>query len=189
MKKCLLIILCLTLVLLTACSDNSNSKTDKGKLNTPAENKGVLSSFKASELYGKEIDQTVLADHKLTMVNVWATFCGPCINEMPDLGALAAEYESKGVQIVGLISDVLDSNGAVDEGQVITAKAIVTQTNANYLHIIPSNDLLGLLYEITSVPTTFFVDENGNQVGEVYVGARSKSDWKAIIDSLILEVS
>lgn len=189
MKKCLLIILCLTLVLLTACGDNSMATPEQDKPQTSTENGGILSNFKAEELYGDVIDQSVLADNKLTMVNVWATFCGPCISEMPDLGEISAEYESKDFQIIGLISDVLDSSGAVDNAQIATAKAIVSQTKADYLHIVPSEDLFGLLYEITSVPTTFFVDENGNQVGEVYVGSRSKSDWKAIIDSLLAEVS
>ena len=35
------------------------------------------------------------------------------------------------------------------------------------------------------MPTTFFVDENGNQVGSVYMGARDAEDWAEIIDSLL----
>ncbi len=150
---------------------------------------GVLTEFTATDLDGRVVDESSLSDHRLTMVNIWATFCGPCINEMPDLGKLAVEYESQGVQIVGLVSDVLDSNGALDPNQVSLAKDIVAQTGANYLHILPSEDLLGILYQATSVPMTFFVDANGRQVGYAYVGSRSKDDWKAIIDETLKEVA
>ncbi len=150
---------------------------------------GVLSSFTATDLNGTKIDESILVDYELTMVNVWATFCGPCLREMPDLGELAAEYEAQGVRIVGMISDVLDSKGNIDATQVATAKDIVAQTNADYLHILPSEDLLGLIAGIQSVPTTFFVDKDGNQVGKAYVGSRSKADWKTIIDETLAEVS
>ncbi len=188
MKKILLIVLSFGLVLLTACSPNG-AGSDIGKLENNTENPGVLSSFTATDLNGTKIDESLLADYDLTMVNVWATFCGPCLREMPDLGELAAEYESQGVRIVGMISDVLDSNGNIDSKQVATAKDIVAQTKADYIHILPSEDLFGLLSQIQSVPTTFFVDKDGNQVGKAYIGSRSKADWKTIIDETLAEVS
>ena len=89
------------------------------------EQAGVLSSFSATDLDGNTVDQSVLADYDLTMVNVWATFCGPCINEMPDLGELAQEYADKKVQIIGLVSDVLNTDGTISEEQVQTARDIV----------------------------------------------------------------
>ncbi|WP_294552505.1 TlpA disulfide reductase family protein [uncultured Pseudoflavonifractor sp.] len=148
---------------------------------------GILSAFSAEDLEGNALDQSVLEGHTLTMVNVWATFCTPCISEMPELGELAEEYADKGVQIVGLISDVLDSDGSVSETQLDTAREIVSSTGANYTHIVPSADLYGLLYQITSVPTTFFVDETGAQVGYAYLGARDKDEWKAILDEMLAE--
>ncbi len=187
MKKVLLVALSLVLMLLTACGANS-SGSDLGKLDNNTGNAGVLSSFTATDLGGTEIDESILVGYELTMVNVWATFCGPCLREMPELGELAKEYESKGVRIVGMISDVLDSKGNIDATQVTTAKDIVTETKADYLHILPSKDLLGLLSQIQSVPTTFFVDKDGNQVGEVYIGAKSKAVWKSIIDETLAEV-
>ena len=149
---------------------------------------GILSVFTAQDLQGNGVNQEILKGKKLTMVNVWATFCGPCINEMPDLGALAQEYADKGVQIVGLLSDANASDGSVSASQVELAQEIVDATGANYLHIIPGTDMMGLLYQITSVPTTFFVDETGKQVGTAYVGAKSKDAWATIIDQMLEEV-
>lgn len=104
-------------------------------------------------------------------------------------GALAQEYADKGVQIVGLLSDANASDGSVSASQVELAQEIVDATGANYLHIIPGEDMMGLLYQITSVPTTFFVDETGKQVGTAYVGAKSKDAWAAIVDQMLEEVA
>lgn len=152
------------------------------------EQAGVLSSFSATDLDGNTVDQSVLADYDLTMVNVWATFCGPCINEMPDLGELAQEYADKKLQIIGLVSDVLNTDGTISEEQVQTARDIVEQTGASYLHLLPSEDLYGVLGQISAVPTTFFVDSEGKQVGSAIVSAQSKDKWVQTIDAMLTEV-
>lgn len=142
---------------------------------------GIMGSFSATDLEGAAIDQSIFGDYDLTMVNVWATYCRPCLSEMPDLGELAEEYAEKGVRIVGLVTDVLNSDGTVSDSQLDTARDIVATTGADYLHIIPSQDLFGLLSQITGVPTTFFVDSTGAQVGSAYLGSKSKTAWDAII--------
>lgn len=149
---------------------------------------GVLSSFSTTDLDGNTVDQSILADYDLTMINVWATFCGPCINEMPDLGELAQEYADKKVQIIGLVSDVLNTDGTISEEQVQTARDIVEQTGANYVHLLPSEDLYGVLGQISAVPTTFFVDKEGAQVGSAIVSAQSKDKWVQTIDEMLTEV-
>ena len=180
-------------LLLTACGSNT-SKQDAADLpsstteSSQESGKGVLSDFTATDLNGNTVDPSIFSDYDLTMVNVWATYCGPCLKEMPDLGELAAEYEGKGVRIVGLVSDAMNADGSISADQVETAQAIVDSTQADYLHILPSEDLMGIVYQITSVPTTFFVDSTGAQVGTAYIGAKSKEDWASIIDSTLAEV-
>ncbi len=191
MKKSLIIAMALILSILTACTGEDTIKSNEvGQApSRPVTENGLLSSFSATDIFGSEIDESVLADYDLTMVNVWATFCSPCIREMPDLGELAAQYKEKGVQIVGLVSDVLDSDRTINQDMLNTAREIVDKTKADYIHILPSNDLLGLLSQINSVPTTFFVDKDGNQVGSAYLGSKSKADWEAVIDKTLAEVS
>lgn len=181
-------------LLLTACGSTNSAEQDN--IDSPSANpeatqetsKGVLSDFTATDLNGNTVDPSIFADYDLTMVNVWATYCGPCLKEMPDLGELATEYEDKGVRIVGLVSDTMNADGSISADQVETAQAIVESTQADYLHILPSEDLMGIIYQITSVPTTFFVDSTGAQVGTAYIGAKSKEDWASIIDSTLAEV-
>ncbi len=193
MKKLIsLLLLCGILLCLVGCEKDIPSPVasdDAAASETPQEDlPGILSSFTATDLEGNEIDESILSSYTLTMVNVWATFCGPCLQEMPDLGALAKEYESQGVQIIGMVSDVLNSDGTISETQIETALDIAASTGADYLHIVPSYDLYGLLYQISSVPTTFFVDAEGNQVGNAYLGAKTRSEWISIIDSVLAEV-
>lgn len=169
----------------TTGQDITDSQSGSGQTTEQA---GVLSSFSATDLDGNTVDQSILADYDLTMVNVWATFCGPCINEMPDLGELAQEYADKKVQIIGLVSDVLNTDGTISEEQVQTARDIVEQTGANYLQLLPSEDLYGVLGQISAVPTTFFVDSEGAQVGSAIVSAQSKDNWVQTIDAMLAEV-
>ena len=177
------------LLTLAACSPAETMTSTPGLSASEDEvQTGVLSAFSTTDLEGNTLDQSILADYDLTMVNVWATFCGPCINEMPDLGELAAEYADKGVQIIGLVSDTMDSDGTISDSQVETAKDIVAETGADYRHLLPSDDLLGILSQIYAVPTTFFVDSEGVQVGDAIVTAQSKEKWIVTIDGMLAEV-
>jgi thiol-disulfide isomerase/thioredoxin len=149
---------------------------------------GIMGDFEATDLAGNTVDQSIFSGYALTMVNIWATSCGPCINEMPELGALDRNYAEKGFQIVGIVSDAFYGD-SVDTGVINAAEVISEQTGADYLHIVPSEDLLdGFLDEVMYVPTTIFVDETGTQVGEEYVGAKSYEEWAKIADELLEEV-
>ncbi len=150
------------------------------------ETAGTLSSFAAWDLNGVPVDQRIFADDKLTLINIWATFCGPCLREMPDLGQLAADYADRGVQVVGIVVDIPQTSGAFSLDMVQTARDLVEQTGANYLHLLPSADLIAAkLSGVSSVPETIFVNDKGELVGQSYVGARSGEEWSKIIDSLL----
>ncbi len=82
--------------------------------------------------------------------------------------------------------DAVNRKGLPDSKQMDAAKKIVKQTGADYIHIVPDSILLnGILQNVFAVPTTIFVDKNGNQVGETYTGSRSLADWQKIVYSLI----
>ena len=178
--------LILAALLLTGCAQKETGQEtgqDAGE-----EKSGVLSSFTATDLEDNEVSQEILADYDLTLVNVWSTFCGPCLREMPSLGELAAEYQPQGVNIIGIVSDTLTSEGELDEDQVDLARDLVEETKAEYTHLLPSQDLFGLLGQIYAVPTTFFVDSEGNQVGDTYMQSMSKEELSELIESHLAQV-
>lgn len=179
----------LAVVFVFALSVTSCSVKKEETVPTTEESAGVLGSFESTDIEGNAVDATVFEGKKLTMVNIWATFCGPCINEMPDLSEIQAEYAEQGFQIVGIPADVMGRNGEISEDMLATAKEIVEQTGADYIHILPSLSLYqAKLQNVSAVPETIFVDEQGDQIGGSYIGSRSKEDWMSIIDSLLAEM-
>ena len=172
--------LVIMVLIFSACGGNNKIEPNASGNKNPG-----LSSFVSTDISGTNVDQTVFADHKLTMVNIWATFCSPCIEEMPELALLNADYAKDDFQVVGIVADVMQG----DEAGLETALSIVTLTGANYLHILSSESLLlAKLNSVQYVPETIFVDSLGNQVGESYVGSKSYDDWSKIIESLVTEI-
>lgn len=83
-------------------------------------------TFEGTDLDGNSVSSEVFSQSKLTMVNVWATCCNPCLREMPELGELAAEYDAAEFQLIGIASDVMEGT---DQSQ---AEHLIQQTGANY---------------------------------------------------------
>ncbi len=166
---------------LCACGSGAGSVEKETQAQEAAGGK-ALGDFTSETLAGEAVTQEILEGSQLTMVNIWGTFCGPCISEMPALGELNREYADRGFRVVGIVSDV---TAAGDE----TAQEIVEQTGADYTHIIASADLRsGILRIVNAVPTTIFVDSEGKRVGEVCMGSRSKEEWAELIESKLAEL-
>ena len=145
-------------------------------------------SFTATDINGNGVTEKIFTQSTLTMVNIWATFCGPCINEMPDLGKLNTEYKDQGFQVVGIILDSKNANDVTFDNIIESAKEIISDTGASYLHILPSKSLYAIkLNEVTAVPETVFVNSEGKVVSEIYMGSKSKAEWQSIIENLLKE--
>lgn len=151
-----------------------------------ARQRQVMGDIATTDIYGAPVDNTLLQGYRLTMVNVWATYCNPCINEMPELAKLSADWAEKGVQIVGLVSDATDENLQPLDSKIQLARKIAEATKAAYPHLLPSLALYQkVLASVSAVPTTLFVDENGALVGESYLGSRSYDEWNKIIEETL----
>ena len=146
----------------------------------------LLGDLRTRDIYGKIVDGGLIADRKLVRVNVWATYCQPCIREMEGLGNLGRELEDQGVAIVGVVIDCQNSGLSTNEKQLKAARKIVESTKADYPHLLPSQAMFSdFVYQIQSIPTTFFVDGSGRMVGKVYVGSREEADWRQIISDTL----
>ena len=174
MKKALLISLILSLVLLTTgCKDEA------------VKGAPVLTVFTATDLEGNLINESVLTNAKITMVNIWATFCSPCIREMPELAELNNSYGDD-FQVIGIVIDAADENGIPFSKQYAEALSIIQKTGADYLHLLPSPTLTNAyLGKVQAVPETIFVDNTGHQIGKSYVGAKNLAEWKQIVEDLL----
>lgn len=151
-----------------------------------AQRAGDKITFSSKDLNDKEISNELFSNNKITMVNIWGTFCPPCIREMPGLAKLNEANKGRGVEVVGLVIDLTDPYGKILAQQRKDADTIIAVTGANYTHIVPNQEMFdGLLRNIQAVPATFFVDKNGKIIDQMYLGARSQKDWQKIIDKLL----
>ena len=114
--------LLLTGLLLTGCSQNqteeNNLPTNSSSEQTSTQAQSseetgskepYIVTFEATTLDEETVTSDIFANSKLTMLNVWATYCNPCLNEMPDLAEIAVAYDSADFQMLGIVSDVSDS--------------------------------------------------------------------------------
>ena len=141
-----------------------------------------LSNIVTKDIHGKEFTSKDFANYDLTMVNVFATWCTACIQEIPDLVEVQKEMQAKGVNIIGIVTDTVDDTGENREA-LEKAKLIQEKTKANYSFLMPDKtNFNGRLNGIQALPETFFVDKKGQIVGETYSGSHNKKDWTAIIE-------
>ena len=127
-----------------------------------------LTDFSTTDMEGNPVNQDIFADYDLTMVNVWATWCGYCIEEMPAF----AEIKKNLPENVNIIT-ICDDAAAEPE----LTKEILSASNANFQTLIPTEEmytqLLGYVY---AFPTTFFVDSQGVPIVQPLSGVPSLDD-------------
>ena len=138
---------------------------------------GVL-SFETTDLDGNPVrSEELFAESKVTMLNLWGTWCAPCKEELPMLAAMAKEYEAQGLRIVGICND------ALQEGKTELARQLLQDAGAEYLCLIGSPELDEYL-QIASFPTTFLVDSEGRLLREPIRGAKIAA-YRAALDSFL----
>lgn len=147
-----------------------------------------LSNLQTMDIDGKEFSGKDFSDYDLTMVNVFATWCSPCVQEIPDLAEIQKEMKGKGVNIVGVVTDTVDQTGENQEA-LEKAKLIRERSKAEYPFLIPDkSNFNGRLSGIQAFPETFFVDKKGQIVGETYSGSHNKKAWLEIIEKELAKV-
>ena len=126
-----------------------------------------------------------LSQNKVNVINIWATFCGPCIREMPDLDSIADEYSGT-VGVFGICADTSDENGDTDFGMLDKAIGIADgDLSVNYPMLIPSAEMQrGFMTDIFAYPTTYITDSSGNILQSFY-GTRTREQFIRIISQYL----
>ena len=141
-------------------SDSSSSKSD--------ESTGVFQGFKGKDLDGNDVDDSLFAKNKVTVVNFWFSGCKPCVGELSKLNELNETLKEMGGEVVGINTDTLDNN----EAGIKEAKEILKAQGASYKNLtFDSNSTVGKYAgNIMAFPTTVLVDKDGNIIGEPFMG-------------------
>ena len=140
---------------------------------------GTVISFETTDLDGNPVkSEDIFKDHKITMVNLWATWCHNCIGEMTELGEMAERLAEKDVAVVGICTDA-------DE-ELDLCKEVLKEHNVNYLNLMPVENLDELLQWDGALPTSYFFDSNGTLLRLGFKGAPQTMDpYEEIINGLL----
>jgi thiol-disulfide isomerase/thioredoxin len=132
-----------------------------------------------------DIPRAPAAPAKLRVVNIWATWCVPCVHEMDDLRAVSDSFATKGVDFIGVsLDDVLpgDSNAARNKvAKFLTQKAI---RYPNYYYTGPQDALVGAFGFSGELPMTLVFDRGGKELARVQ-GAIEKKKFVETLNQLL----
>jgi len=130
------------------------------------ESNGTLGTIPDYEFETMSGDNINISDYrgKVLMINFWATWCGPCRKEIPELVQLKKKYESDGLEILGI---------ALDEEGFEVVEPFLKQFDINYTIVMDDYSYGNELGGIYMVPTTYLVRSDGKiafrKIGEITV--------------------
>lgn len=165
-------------------SSDTFSASNEGEWSATGADVKSVGSFTTQDINGNTITPDIFKDNDLTMVNVFTTWCTPCVNEMPDLEKLHQQMKEKKVGVVGVVLDVLNEKGEIVEEDLERAQLLVKETGVTYPILLPDSTYFnGRLIDIEAFPETFFVDKDGNIVGGHYSGSGGLEDWIEVVEN------
>ncbi len=116
-----------------------------------------MPNFTFPDINGKEVS---LSDHrgKVVLVNVWATWCPPCRQEMPSMQSLYEKFKGENFEILAVSID--------SEGREAVAP-FMRKMNLTFPALLDPGETIRSLYGITGVPESFIIDKQGILVEKI----------------------
>ena len=138
-------------------------------------------AYAASQMDGSPV---TLAEHtgEVVLLNIWATWCKPCREEIPALDSLYTEFAARGLVVAGVSIDVIDDTARIQR--------FARDLGATYPMWLDPDDRVSTTFRAIGVPATFLVDRNGvlrwRKMGAVHA---SDAGLRAVLDSALTPVA
>ena len=147
-------------------ADELLANSEFGKPTDPMDSiVGSKIEFETTDTEGNPVkSEELFGAHEITMVNIWASWCGYCIDEMEELEAINGRLAEKDCAVVGLLSD------GNEEAALVSGKETLKEKGVTYTNILPPENLDEIFY-ISGYPTTYFVNREGIIIGTPITGA------------------
>ena len=169
-----LIVLGLISFIIAGCSTSDSSSKPDSNSNTANVSSTSVPQFSAKDIDGELRHSSEWLGKQPVVINVWGTWCPPCRREIPDLAKLYAEYKPKGVELISLA--VKDTPERV--------RQYAERNNMNWV-LLMSEDQILIDYKATrGVPTTIFIDKDGNEVAR-FIGMKDYETLKKGFEAIL----
>ena len=168
------------ILLVSACSKSGDQGADKAAPLPTAESRPVAPLW-TLPTPNKVEKQISLADYKgkIVVLNFWATWCPPCLAELPYFAQVQKDYAAKGVQFIGLSLDAV--NGDVNE-----IAPMVKHSGITYPIVLADEQVLQQYGGIQGIPTTVFIDPQGRIVDQ-QTSEMEEATLRSALDKLVAE--
>ena len=146
-----------------------------------AKGEGFPFSFDLVDVNGKPV---ALETYKgrVCVVDIWATWCGPCRQEIPSFVKLQDKYSKYGFQMIGLNAE----NGPSENAKAEIVKNYMANNSMNYPCALITDDVLGQVPELKGYPTTLFIDHRG-EIRLQSVGFHDYTYMSTVVEELLKE--
>jgi peroxiredoxin len=146
----------------------------------PAPKAGFLApDFSLTTLAGEQVTLSDLRG-KAVIVNVWASWCGPCRAEMPALEAVYREYAGDDFALLAV--------NATDQDNLNQAAAFVEELGLTFPILVDEDGRVGRMYQVRALPSTFFIRPDGTIEEVVFGGPMAEALLRTRVETLLGEV-
>jgi thiol-disulfide isomerase/thioredoxin len=160
----------------SSSNEESTPKSDQTSNATQATSQATAPpiAFNAVDLKGATHASSEWLGKKPVVLNFWGTWCPPCRAEMPELVKLYAEYEPKGVEMIGF---------AVRD-QVFSVEQYANTNNLRWVMLMANENVLNDYNVVNGIPTTIFLNKNGQEITR-FIGARGYDNFKPAFEAIL----
>ncbi len=157
-----------------SAQSGSGSRSDGGQQQVQAGDSRQASDFSLTTLAGEAISLESYSG-KVLILDFWATWCPPCVKEIPHFVELYNQYSGEGVEFLGV---------SVDRGGPSVVQKFLDKHDVKYAVAMANMEIVDAYEAYGGIPTTFIIDRQGKIIEKV-VGYRDKKFFEDHIKNLL----